>query len=427
MTESFLHYLWQFQYFDKKALATTTGESLTILAPGTLNTNAGPDFYQAKIKLNDIAWAGCAEIHIQASGWYEHHHDNDDAYENVVLHVVWEENKPVFRKDGTRLPTLALKERVEPGLLSAYQKLVNNTAVIPCQSSFAAVAAVTKYAMVDRAAMARLEAKAKEVNNMLVGNQGDWEETFWQLLAANFGFKVNKDPFAQLAKALPYKTIRKHSHNILQTEALLFGQAGFLVARSKDEYLTQLFNEYEFLKNKYGLDQGQLNVAQWKFLRLRPANFPTLRLAQLSALLGSHSSIFSAILEAEDYSTLTSLFRFDTSPYWKSHYRFGKKSLRVPGFGKLSQDVMVINTLVPVLVAYGQLHDDWRYVDRAVQILQQLPIEKNRITRIWNSLGYAGKNAFESQGLIELYQHFCQRSACLNCAVGSAILKPGLV
>lgn len=425
MTESFLHYLWQFQYFDKKGLVTTTGEPITILNQGILNTDAGPDFSQVKIKIGAIDWAGSVEIHIQSSGWYEHKHHEDAAYENVVLHVVWEENKPVQRKDGTRLPTLELKDRADKILQKSYQKLVTNTAVIPCQSVFENVNAVTRHSMIDKAAMIRLEEKSKQVLKLLEANQGDWEETVYQLLALGFGFKVNKDPFLQLAKALPYKLIRKHRTKVEQVEALLFGQAGFLMAKTKDEYLTQLYNEFEFLTKKYNLTQNQLHPSQWKFLRLRPANFPSLRIAQFAALLSIKENIFSTLLEIENYRDLESLFRVQTSPYWKQHYRFSKPvSGAVPELGTDSREVLLINTVIPILIAYGQSRDDWSYVDRAVQFLQQIPAEKNKITRTWQQLNCVATNAFETQGLIELYNNFCQRRACLNCTIGSAILKP---
>lgn len=427
MTESFLHYLWQFQYFDKKGLITTTGELVSISNPGILNTDAGPDFSQVKIKVDQISWVGSVEIHIQSSGWYEHKHHEDAAYENVVLHVVWEENKPVYRADGTRLPTLQLKDRVDKALVKSYTKLVNNVGHIPCQAIFPSVNTVIKQAMVDKAAMIRLEEKSKQVLKLLQSNQGDWEETTYQLLAAGFGFKVNKDPFLQLSKSLPYKLIRKHRASTEQTEALLFGQAGFLTTKTKDEYLTRLYNEFSFLNRKYNLSQTQLHPSQWKFLRLRPANFPTIRLAQFAALLGSSDNIFSTLMTTDNYPDLQKLFLVQTSSYWKQHYRFGKRvNGSVPELGVDSRDVILINTVVPLLIAYGQSRDDWSYVDRAVYFLQQTTAEKNKIIRVWQQLGYTASNAFETQGLIELHNNFCQRRACLNCTIGSTILKPTL-
>ncbi len=408
-------------------MATTAGEVLNILKPGILNSDAGPDFSQAKIKIGNIDWVGNVEIHIQSSGWYEHKHDQDAAYENVILHVVWEEDKPVHRTDGTRIPTLQLKGRVEEHLLKSYQKLINNPLAIPCGKSFSGVDELIKHAMVDKALMIRLEAKATQIKILLDKNKGDWDETTYQLLAGNLGFKVNKDPFIQLANALPYKLIQKHRSNLLEVEALLFGQAGFLVAKTKDEYLAQLFNTYQFLAKKYDLSGKQMNVAQWKFLRLRPANFPTIRLAQFASLLCSHRNIFSNLIEVSRYQQLIHFFEIHQSAYWKAHYRFGKKSKgEVPGVGESGKENIIINTVVPLFVAYGQSHDDYSFVEKAITILQSIPSERNKITRIWHELGYVSKTAFDSQGLIELYNNFCQRRACLNCTIGSALLKPNL-
>ncbi len=428
MSESFLHYLWQFQYFDKKELKTTVGDELVIFKAGIHNTDAGPDFSQIKVKIDGIDWAGSAEIHIKSSEWMDHGHQHDRAYENVVLHVVWEEDKPIYRNDGTRIPSLELKGRVDGQLINEYQKLINNSSVIPCEHSFRKIDHLVKLSMVDKALMKRLEDKANTVTDLLNQNQGDWEETTYQLLAGNFGFKVNKEPFLQLGKALPYKIIQKHRDQLLQVEALLFGQAGFLVAKTKDEYITKLFTEYEFLSKKYSLQSSQMNAAQWKFLRLRPSNFPTLRIAQLASLFHFRKSIFSHLIEIEDYKSLKQFFEITPSPYWQTHYRFGKKAEgMVPDFGEASVDIVIINSVIPLLVAYGKAKDDWSQVDKAVNILQHITSEKNKIVTLWKDLGYTSKTAFDSQGLIELYQNFCQRRQCLNCAIGSAILKPDTV
>lgn len=425
VNESFLHYLWQCQYFDKKELKTTAQEAISILKPGLLNTDAGPDFSQAKIKIGEIDWAGSVEIHIQSSGWVQHGHQHDRAYENVVLHVVWEDDKPVYRTDNTRMPTIVLKGRVDEKLIREYKKLIASASVIPCQSSFKEIDNLIKISMVDKALMKRLETKASHVQLLVAQNNGDWEEATYQLLAANFGFKVNKEPFLQLAKSLPYKIVQKHRHNLVQLEALLFGQAGFLVAKNKDEYITKLFDEYQFLSTKYSLQPSQMNVAQWKFLRLRPSNFPTLRIAQFASLLYAHENIFSHLIEAMAPKEWEKFFEITPSAYWQTHYRLGKKAAGlVYNFGDDSSHVVIINSVVPLLVAYGKAKDDWSLVDKAVNILQHLPTEKNKILRLWKEVGYSSKTAGDSQGMIELYQGFCQQRQCLNCAIGSAILKP---
>lgn len=424
MNESFLQYVWQLQYFHKSDLLTTTGEKLNILNPGMLNGDAGPDFTQARIQIDSIEWNGSVEVHIQSSGWMEHKHQDDPAYENVVLHVVWQETKPVYRQDGTRLPTLELKDRVEPGLLKSYQKLVNTAAAIPCARYFGNVDPIVKHAMIDRTLMKRLEAKAARILVRLNENQGDWEQTTYQILAVNMGFKINQEPFDRLTRALPYKVVQKHSESLLNLEALLFGQAGFLVTKSKDPYVTELFTQYQFLSRKYDLDPNRLDGSQWKFLRLRPANFPTLRIAQFAALLQKSRSLFSTILDASDYTRLTTLFQIQASGYWKTHYRFGKPSKGVPAFGKSSMENILINTVAPLWVAYGQQHDDSKLIERAVTLLQSVPTEENKITRLWKDLGYTSKNAGDSQGQLELYTSFCKNRECLNCQIGNSILKP---
>jgi len=424
MNESFLHYLWQFQYFDKNDLLSSDGEPISILKVGFLNSNSGPDFSDAKIKINGIEWAGTVEIHIKSSDWQVHHHETDAAYDNVVLHVVWENDQQIFRVDKTLIPTLELKDRVDASLLKEYRKLINNPSAIACEKSFTGVDDLVKLSMLDKALMQRLENKASQVNEILKLNQGDWEETCYQLLAKNFGFKVNADPFYQLAKSLPYKIIQKQN-GLLQVEALLFGQAGMLETKTKDEYITSIFQEYKLLAQKYSLHESRLNPSQWKFLRLRPANFPTVRIAQFASLLYSSKNIFSQFVSANSFSSIQKLLAVDQSAYWSTHYRFGKKAKSaVPDIGESSIQNIIINTVAPLLVAYGKYKDEQVYIDKAVELLQQLTAEQNKITRTWNDLGMKVKTSFDSQSLIELYNNFCQRRQCLNCSIGISILKP---
>jgi hypothetical protein len=424
VNESFLHYLWQFQYFDKKDLHSSEGESISILKVGFLNSNAGPDFSDAKIKINGIEWAGTVEIHIKSSDWKAHHHEKDAAYENVVLHVVWDNDMPVIRKDKTLIPTLELKNRVDLSLLKEYKKLINSPGAIACEKSFPHVEDLVKLSMLDKALMQRLENKASQVNEILKLNHGDWDETCYQLLAKNFGFKVNADPFYQLAKLLPYKIIQKQN-SLLQVEALLFGQAGMLETKTKDEYITSIFQEYKLLAQKYSLLESRLNPSQWRFLRLRPANFPTVRIAQFASLLFSTKNIFSQIISANSLSSILKFLSIDQSAYWKVHYRFGKKAKgTVPDIGESSIQNIIINTVTPLLVAYGKYKDEQLFIDKAVEHLQQLPAEQNKITHTWGELGLKVKTAFDSQSLIELYNNFCQKRQCLNCSVGISILRP---
>ena len=300
MHEGFICYIWQFQYFDKKELKTAQGEKIEVFKPGIGNTHAGPDFSNAKVKIDGIDWVGTVEIHPKSSGWMEHWHDLDPAYENVVLHVVWQNDQPIYRSDKTLLPTLELKDRVDESLIIQYKKLVNTSFSIPCKKSFPQVDEVVKRSMLDRTLMQRLEAKAAQVLEILNHHHGDWQQTAFILLARNFGFKVNSDPFMQLAQSLSYKTLLKHTDKPLQIEALIFGQAGFLDIAVGDEYYQLLRREYNVLSQKYSLSTRKLKRAQWRFLRLRPANFPTVRLAQFAALVAQEKNVFSKIFEIAD-------------------------------------------------------------------------------------------------------------------------------
>jgi Protein of unknown function (DUF2851) len=425
MNESFLHYLWQFQYFDKTDLQTQDGEPISIFKTGILNTNAGPDFSQAKIKIGSIEWVGNVEIHTKSSEWVNHKHGSDKAYENVILHVVWENDVEIKRGDGSVIPSIELKGRVDEDLIKAYKKLINSPASIPCEKSFPIVNDLTKLSMLDQALMQRLETKSEIVHQLLKSNNDDWEETAYQLLLKNFGFKINAEPFLQLAKSLPYRLIQKHSSNLPQIEALLFGQAGMLEAKTKDEYISLLYREYEFLSKKYSLHDSRLNPAQWKFLRLRPANFPTLRIAQLASILYSQKNLLSKLIELDSYDQLTKIFATPPSGYWQSHYHFAKKSKgEVPALGESSKQNLLINSVVPLLVAYSKAKDDPRLMERAIEILQHIPAEVNKITNVWAALGVSVKSAFDSQALIEQYNNLCQKRQCLNCAVGASLLKP---
>lgn len=425
MNESFLHYIWQFQYFDKRDLKSSIGEDIIIFNQGYKNTHAGPDFYNTKLKIDSIEWAGSVEIHIYSSGWREHKHQDDPAYENVVLHVVWEENEKIIRKDGTLLPTLELRSRVAQSLLLQYKRIIHSRSKIPCANAIGSVSHLIRISMLDKALMSRLESKASNILMSLQKNNADWEETCYQMLCKNFGFKVNTDPFLQLAQSLPYKTLMKQSDQLVQMEALIFGQAGFLNETINDAYYLLLKREYSLLCKKYDLATCRMNKAQWRFLRLRPANFPTIRLAQLAALLYHEKNIFSRIVTLGSVKDLIPAFSAKPSAYWLHHYQFFKKQEKeIPALGKMSIDNLVINSIVPMLVAYGKAKDDQRYVDHAIQLLQETGSEENTILRSWEALGLNSKTAFDSQALIELHNSFCIRRRCLDCNIGFSLLQP---
>lgn len=425
MTESFLHYLWEFQYFQKHALFTTQGEAIEVFHQGIRNSHAGPDFFTARVKIGTMEWIGSVEIHIQASGWIEHRHNTDPAYENVVLHVVWNDNKPVIRADGSWLPTLELKNRVDEKLLLQYKDLVYNPESIPCRYRLGDVSTVVKLSMLDRVLAGRLESKAEGVLKTLQRNDNDWEETCYQLLVRNFGFKVNSEPFEQLSKSLPYKFLLKHADKPLQVEALLFGQAGFLEEENDEEYYRLLKREYRVLGQKYQLTTKRLKKVQWRFLRLRPANFPTIRIAQVAALVYNRRNFVSSILAIDSGKRLSDFFTVEQSPYWMHHYQFFKEMKEeINTLGEASIDNIIINTVVPLLVAYGKSKDDPVYVDRAVRILQHVHAETNSITNQWKSLGMSIKTAFDSQAVVALYNNYCLKKKCLDCNIGASLVNP---
>lgn len=428
MQEDFLYYIWKLQYFDKKDLTTCQGESISVFRPGTRNDHAGPDFLNGKVTISNVTWHGHIEMHINASDWYAHQHQKDGAYDNVILHVVWNHDKDVQQHDGTLMPTLVLKDRVEPGLYQQYQRLVQNKATVPCAKQLPQVASLVKASMLDKALFQRLTHKNNLVYRLLGDNKGDWEETAYQLLAYNFGFKVNSNSFLSLALRLPLKVVAKHADHLLAIEALLLGQAGLLVAKVQgqdEDYLQALQQEHSHLARKYQLPTGMLHKSQWKFFRLRPANFPTIRMAQFAQLLHQNPGIFTLLVNTPT-ETLRKQLAVVQSAYWQAHYQFGKLSkTTIPGLGKASIESILINTVVPLLVAYGKAKDEQNYVDRAVAILQHLPAEHNAITRQWEALGIQVQTSFDSQALIELFNNFCAQKKCLSCDIGVEIIQKG--
>jgi hypothetical protein len=426
MQEYYLHYLWQFQYFDKKELVTCQGDPLIILHPGTRNEHAGPDFLNSSMIIDGITWHGHVELHVKSSDWKLHKHQQDAAYNNVILHVVWEYDQPIERKDHTLLPTLQLQDKVNPQLWQQYEQLMHSQYTIPCAGQFQQVDEIIKTSMLDKALFQRLTHKNNLVYQLLTNNQGDWEATAYQLLAYNFGFKVNSQSLLELSLVLPWKIIAKHTQHITQLEALLLGQAGLLVTDSgqEDAYLDQLTQEYIYLKHKYQLITDTFNKGRWKFFRLRPANFPTIRIAQFAQLLHWNPHLFNLFIHSP-VEELTKKLAVIQSTYWQQHYQFARPSkVKIPGLGRHSIENILINTVVPLLVAYGKSQDEQTYIDKAIDLLQSLPAERNKITRYWQTLGMSVNNAFDSQALIELFNNFCTKKKCLSCNIGITLLKP---
>ncbi|MBB6003649.1 DUF2851 family protein [Arcicella rosea] len=430
MNEAFLHFLWQFQYFDKSCLQTTDNESLQVIKIGNYNTNAGADFQDARVLIGEVEWAGAVEIHLKSSDWNLHEHQTDTAYQNVILHVVWEDDKPILRSDNTKIPTLILSDKTDNTLTQKYFNLIESKALIPCQSQFGQVSELKKMAMLDKVLMQRLATKSSTIHELLTQNKQDWEETAYQVLAKNFGFKLNAEPFIRLAQNLPLKVLSKHRDNLFQIEALLFGVAGFLTVNNvevEDEYQSKLAKEFQFLAAKYQLQEKVLGLHEWKFLRLRPANFPTVRLAQFAKIIQENINLFSVMLYLENVANVTKIMRVKQSAYWQEHYLFGKKANgKVAIIGESSIENIIINTIIPLLVTYSQQKDDARYIEKAIRFLEELPAEENKITKHWQSLALPMKSAFDSQAGIEWFNVFCQYKKCLSCEVGISLLREKL-
>ncbi|MCX2738876.1 DUF2851 family protein [Pontibacter anaerobius] len=421
MKEDFLHYIWQHQYFDKTALATTEDEPLQVLRVGFYNTDAGPDFREAMLRVGKVEWSGSVEVHLSASDWHRHQHQLDQKYDQVVLHVVWQVDTQVLRTDGTEVPVLELRNRVDLRLLQTYERLQQSKNEIPCAAFWPGVPEITKTLMLERALVERLEEKGEEVLQVYRSYGNDWEQTAFHTLLRGFGFKINQQAFEQLAKSLPFHVVRRHQHNLLQLEALLFGQAGFL-ADADEEYAQQLQREYTFLRHKYKLEP--LPRHQWNFLRMRPANFPTVRLAQLAALLHLHPSFFARLLETGTVKKYEQLFQASVSAYWQKHYMFGRGQKAVAkGMGKSSAQNLVINVAVPILAAYAVHTGERAYLEKAMNLLEQLKEESNKYTRLYEELGWQATSAAGNQAALGLYKRYCHPVNCMRCAVGNKIMK----
>ena len=423
-TEDFIHYIWKFRLFDRDNLQTTAGENIEVFSAGLPNTDSGPDFHNARLRIGDTTWAGNVELHINSSDWHKHKHTDDNAYKNVILHVVYRDDEPIVLPDGRRLATLELKDLISPELYNRYHHLVyGNQQFIPCEGSVQAVDDITLRNWLTRVLIERLEKRSDAVMATLEKNKGDWEEAFYQFLAAQFGFKTNAVPFELMAKSLPQLTLAKHKNNPLQIEALIFGQAGFLEEEFKDDYPKKLKEEYGFLQKKNNLVPVEKHL--WKFMRMRPQNFPTIRLAQFAALIIKSNHLFSKMIEIKDVTYLRKLFtELQINPYWETHYRFEAESKpSSKSLGESSIDILLLNTFVLFLFCYGKHNQQEYYINRALKLLEKLPAEQNNIVTNFGLLGIKVSTAFDSQALLELKNNYCNYKKCLHCGVGNKILR----
>jgi hypothetical protein len=421
MNEKLLQFIWQFQYFSKQQLTTSQGEALYIEKPGTINHHQGPDFSEAMIRIGTTKWVGNIELHIYSADWFKHEHETDTNYSNIILHVVWEENVTVYDRNNQAIPTLILQNRISKILIERYRQMMETKISIPCHFFLPALSTLGWSAWKERLVAERLERRSAQIWVLLEQSTLHWEEVCWWLLAANFGIKVNTVLFEQVAKSLSLNLLSKHKPQIHQLEALLLGQANLLSGEYADDYALLLQREYRFLQKKYQLQPVSQKPA---FLRMRPAAFPTIRLAQLAMLLCRSTHLFSQIKEITEIKDIRKLFMVTANDYWHYHYHFDEPTIYKPkNLGMQMADNILINTVIPLLFAYGLYCKEEVYKDKAIQWLYQLTAENNHIVSNWKQAGIPNKSALDSQAFIELTNHYCTVKRCLDCAVGNKILK----
>ncbi len=419
MKEEFLHYIWKYRLFNKP-LMTIENEYIEVISPGIHNHNAGPDFSDARLRIGEALWAGNVEIHVNSSDWYRHGHQHDPAYENVVLHVVYHYDDSTT---DNRFPVLELKEFFDLSLYSNYQQFINSKRWVPCINQLNAVPAHEISLWLERMLIERLEHKAALIQGFLRLGNNDWEEAFYHTLARSFGFSVNALPFEMMARSLPYRVIAKHLDRPMQVEALVFGQAGLLSHDLRDLWPQELFREYSFLRQKYHLVPIVTHL--WRFMRLRPVNFPTIRLAQFSALLCAGGGLLSRMLECKTIDELTVHFSgVSASAYWDTHFIFDRFTPgRKKHLGKEAISLLMINAVLPFLFVYGRSIVNDHLCNRALDFFGRLQGEKNAQISHWKAAGMDVSSAFNTQALIGMKSDYCDKKRCLDCRIGNFLLK----
>jgi len=417
--ERMLHYIWKHKLYAESGLMTTEGVPVSVIDAGIPNADAGPDFFNAKVRIGETIWAGNVEIHERASDWVAHNHNNDRAYDNIILHVVRYDNAQVYNTKNKVVPQLvmAVPENVENNI----KWLLSRDTPVPCKEHIYRIPPIDMSGWLAALVTERLERKTSDISVRLEQYSKDWNEVFYITLMRNFGFSTNGDAFELLAKSLPYKYILKHRHNPLQVEALFLGQAGFLDDDGADPYLKSLRGEYDFLKKKYGLQPVEEFL--FKSMRTRPINFPHLRLAQIAAVFMNKDLLFSEILEKESVDDLRSLFNVLPSEYWETHYNFRSSSAaKKKPIGRGASDLILINTAIPVLFAYGKYKGLSEYCERALRFLEEIPPEHNSIITMFCSAGISVKSAGDTQALIQLRREYCDKKKCLYCRIGFRVI-----
>ncbi len=426
MREDLLHFVWKYKKIHVNELLSSNNDVISILDLGIHNLLQGPDFFNAKIRINNQLWAGNVEIHVKSSDWYRHHHEKDSNYNNVILHVVWEDDVPVLRNDGSVVPTLELKKYITPTLLNSYQELFNKKEItfINCEKNIKETNVFTLKNWLERLYFERLEQKSELVFNLLQASRNDWEKVFFMLLLKNFGLNTNGDSFFSIAQAIDFKVIRKLQYEVFKMESLFFGTAGFLEDLEdkvvEDTYYLNLQKEYGFLKNKFGLEPK--GVQKPYFFKLRPANFPTIRLSQFANLVATRANFFNCIISATSIAELYSIFKIGTSSYWETHFTFGKESRQSKkGLSKKFVDILIINTIIPLKFCYAK-HLGLDINEELLGLISSLKLEENTIVRNYELFGLELINAKDSQAILTLHKDYCRQNKCLQCAIGKEIL-----
>ena len=421
MKEDFLHYLWKFKKFDTLNLKTFNKEEITIAHVGQYLELAGPDFFNAQITIGDQKWAGNIEIHLKSSDWYVHHHERDVGYENVILHVVWEHDTEVFRSNNTEIPVLELKNYVDAVTIANYQSLLSPKSWIFCEKQLKEIDDFTFKNWQERLFFERLERKSKPIYDLLEQTNKDWEAVLFCLLAKNFGLNTNGEIFMKMAISIPFSVIRKESFELENLEALIFGHAGLLDSEKEDTYFKDLKFRYFYLLHKYQIDKNCIEPVQ--FFKHRPDNFPTIRLSQLVNLYHSQQNLFSKIITLHSVQSIYDVFQVSASEYWQKHYQFDKESPKKKKMlSKSFVDLIIINTIIPLQFAFEKSQGK-EVSEDLIRLLNEVAPEKNAIMDKFSSFGIKPKNAFESQSLLQLKNEYCNKSKCLECAIGVELLK----
>jgi hypothetical protein len=422
MKEDFITYIWKNKLLYHEQLFTTCGEAVKIFHPGQENLDAGPDFFNARIQIGDTLWAGNVEIHTRSSFWKQHGHHTDKAYDNIILHVVFENDQEAINTRGEIVPVLEIKEKFNPKFLHNYKRLKESKAWVPCQNMIAGVNEIVLNSWLNRLVIERLEQKSDDVLHFLKYFGNDWEQTFFYLLARNFGFKTNASSFALLAQRTPFKLLARSKDNLTSLEALLFGQAGLLNQKHTDIYPRALLSEYQYLRKKHQLEP--IDEKNWKFARLRPVNFPTLRIAQFAMLMHQSGHLFRNIMETQKPQNIHLQLKVKASPYWDDHYVFDKVAAKkTKQLGKEAINNIIINTVAPVIFIYGKQSMRPDLCDKALDLLTHTPAENNVIIRNWGKARIKAKNAADTQALIQLKKYYCSPKKCLQCPIGHILLK----